>query len=336
MVDTLLGDCLVRMSPLRTSPVLLSVELQPIGGSMKARFSWAVLLLISATLQLHAQVIRGQKYLIRIPETALKLESWNLYNPSRTYVGTIDETAGAITVNGDGNWLNRVFPNDKPFILQKVRTDRQTGQHELQFEGENRTLKLRFVNEAAAASLAPHILVPSARPDEVAAYIAAADAAITSKVFSGPLASIPADRQQALLNAIRSITRIVPGAEEYKGKGYLVLRLGDGDNVYNSLKVNKTQRVSRRMTEVLSTIKAFHKAAGPCSEGIDGIKADARAAYRDFSDGYSPDHSSDEIEAYLPCSLIHQFAEDDITSQAFVNGSVILVGGDRVEVVLNQ
>jgi hypothetical protein len=318
--------------------VLLSVELQPSGGSMKAnRFGCAVLLLISATLTVHAQVVRGQKYVIRIPETALKLETWNIYNALwAAYGGTIDGPADTITVNGDGNWLNKVFPDDKPFTLQKVRTDRKTGEYELQFEGENRTLKLRFKNEAAATSLAPHVLVPSTRADEVAAYIAAANAAIASKVFSGPLASIPTDRQQALLNAIRSVTRIVPAAEEYKGKHYLVIRLGEGDNVYNSLKVNQTQRVSRRMTEVLSAIKSFHKRAGPCPDGIDGIKAVAQAAYKDFGGQYSPSHDSDEIEAYLPCTLIHQFSEADITSQALVNGSVILVGGDRVEVALNQ
>jgi hypothetical protein len=80
--------------------------------------------------------------------------------------------------------------------------------------------------------------------------------------------------------------------------------------------MNQTKRVSQRMSDVLGVIKSFDKAAGGCPEGLDGIKAEAQAAYRDFVTNKYGIDGVDEIQAYVPCSLIHQFAEADITSQA--------------------
>jgi hypothetical protein len=112
--------------------------------------------------------------------------------------------------------------------------------------------------------------------------------------------------------------------------------VGGGDYVFNTLQMNRAERVSRRMSDVLADVKALHKSMGGCTDGLDGIKVKAQAAYRNFVQSNSGAEGVDQISAYLPCALVEQFANADITSQALVNGSVILVDGDRVEVTLNQ
>ncbi|HXA15583.1 MAG TPA: hypothetical protein VN380_01220 [Thermoanaerobaculia bacterium] len=300
------------------------------------RFACVVLLLVGLSVSINAELARGQRYVIRVPSAALQFGGSSLWNGTVTYSATIDGTADAITVNGASDWLSKGFLNDQALTLQKMGTDRKTGQYELEFGGDKTVIKLRFANETTAATLVPRLMIAATNTAEIAAHMTAANAAIAVKIFAGPLSSTPVERQNRVLSAVRTFSKTPPAVEEYKGKRYLVIHLGAGEYVYNTLQMNQTKRVSQRMADVLGVIKSFDKAAGGCPEGLDGIKAAAQATYRDFVTNKYGIDGVDAIQAYVPCPLIHQFAEADITSQALANASIILVAGDRVEVTLNQ
>jgi hypothetical protein len=300
------------------------------------RFACVVFLLVGLSVSVNAELARGQRYVIRVPSAALLFEGSSLWNGTVTYSARIEGTADAITVNGAADWLSKGFPNDQALTLQKMGTDRKSSQYELEFGGDKIVIKLRFAGETTAATLVPRLLIAATNTDEIAAYMNAANATIAGKIFTGPLSSTPVERQKTFLSALRTFSKTPPAIEEYKGKHYVVIHLGSGEYVYNTLQMNQTKRVSQRMSDVLGVIKSFDKAAGGCPEGLDGIKAEAQAAYRDFVTNKYGIDGVDEIQAYVPCSLIHQFAEADITSQALANASIVLVAGDRVEVALNQ
>jgi hypothetical protein len=304
---------------------------------MKAiRFACVFFLLAGLSVSVNAQLARGQRYVIRIPTAALLFEGSSLWNGTVTYSATIDGTADAINVNGASDWLSKGYPNDQTVTLQKMGIDRKTGQYEIEFGGDKIVINMRFANDTTAAALATRLLISASNTDEISAHMIAANAAIAGKIFAGPLSSTPVERQKTILSAVRTFSKTPPAVEEYKGKHYLVIHLGAGEYVYNTLQMNQTKRVSHRMADVLGVVKSFDKAAAGCPEGFDGIKAVAQATYRDFVTNKYGIDGVDEIQAYMSCSLIHQFAEADITSQALANASIVLVAGDRVEVVLNQ
>jgi len=43
---------------------------------------------------------------------------------------------------------------------------------------------------------------------------------------------------------------------------------------------------------------------------------------------------SDDLEIYLPLEQVVKFVDADITSQQLIDGSIILLGGNRIQVPL--
>jgi hypothetical protein len=81
---------------------------------------------------------------------------------------------------------------------------------------------------------------------------------------------------------------------------------------------------------MLSKVKAFKGVAQ--AAGIDGVKFTAHIAYRDFlNETVAHD---DVLEIYLPLDLCSKFAEADITSQQLVDGSVVILNGNRIQTSL--
>lgn len=306
---------------------------------MKSKHLVGAVLLLAFGLSVHAQtaLVRGKKYVLRAPLTALTFEGSSLWNGAITYAATVEQAGDTATINAASDWLAKGYPDDQQLTLKKTRTDKKSGLYEIELGSDTgNTVKLRFANEQTAATLAPRLLIDASDAAEVKRSRENAYAEIAKSVFGGTLATVPAERQAAILAAVRKVSKQPPTIEKYKDKQYLGVGIGGGDYVYNTLQMNRSERVARRMADVLGSVKALHKDMGGCTDGIDGIKIDGQAAYRNFvASKYGAD-GVDQIAAYVPCSLIEQFANADITSQALVNGSVILVDGDRVEVTLNQ
>jgi len=125
------------------------------------------------------------------------------------------------------------------------------------------------------------------------------------------------------------------GSETYKDKLYLVVNLGESDTVYNELKLNQAARVAKVMNEKLLTVlKAL---ASPIADvaGIYGLKIEFQVPHRNFLNAgtYA---ETDKLEAYVPADAVKKFADADITSQQLVDGSVVIVNDNRVQVGLSE
>ena len=66
--------------------------------------------------------------------------------------------------------------------------------------------------------------------------------------------------------------------------------------------------------------------------GIDGVKLAVGIAYQDLVSETVP--HVDNLEVYVPLDLAMKFAEADITSQQLIDGSTVLLNGNRVQVSL--
>ena len=77
---------------------------------------------------------------------------------------------------------------------------------------------------------------------------------------------------------------------------------------------------------------AYDKALA--SVGLAGLRLDVGIPCRDFVD--SSDHGLDEVAWYIDSASIPALRDFEITSQEFVNSSVIVVNGTRVEVDLSD
>jgi hypothetical protein len=173
-------------------------------------------------------------------------------------------------------------------------------------------------------------IAPEGKTDS--AY-AASYAALGDRMFTGPLASFSADERRLLL-AFAHTTALSTqiASEDYKDNLYLVLSLPEDGSIWNDLKVNRAQRLGRLIGDRLSLLKAFAKVAVP-HDSIGGLKLEQGSRH-----GTAPDYrdaKADQVEAYFPLSLLVKFADADITSQALVNGSIILLNSDRIDVDLS-
>ena len=83
---------------------------------------------------------------------------------------------------------------------------------------------------------------------------------------------------------------------------------------------------------LLTILKAF---VSPVRETpfICGLKIELRIPHKSFTDQVAtPDY--DELELFVPNSVIRDFADLEITSQELVDGSVVIVNSNRVAVPL--
>ncbi len=149
-------------------------------------------------------------------------------------------------------------------------------------------------------------------------------------IFTGPLANLPEPIKLSLFGMVCSGGGTL-GTSDYKGRTYLEVTLGDDGVVYNTLQLNQSARVTKVINDrLLDDIKAFQGVAGLV--GIGGVKFALRIYFRNFVSESVP--TFDRLELYVPLDLAKKFADADITSQQLMDGSVVILNGNRVQVSL--
>lgn len=174
------------------------------------------------------------------------------------------------------------------------------------------------------------VIAPIGSADSV---IQASYAAISARVFVGPLEVFSESERTALLTyAHMTAVGSALGSEIFKGNTYLVIWLPGDGSTWNDLQVTRSQRVGRIINDQLALLKSFAAVVLPHGV-IHGLKLQQRS--RHGTAPYYTDSKSEVVEAYFPLDAIVAFANQDITSQALVDRSIILVDGNRVEVDLS-
>ncbi|HVB57855.1 MAG TPA: hypothetical protein VNE63_15705 [Candidatus Acidoferrales bacterium] len=149
-------------------------------------------------------------------------------------------------------------------------------------------------------------------------------------IFTGPLARLPEAIKLSLFGMVCSGQGTL-GTTEFKGRTYLAVTLGDDGTVYNTVQLNQSARVAKVINDrLLDDIKAFQGVASLV--GIDGVEFTVQIYFRNLVSETLP--TIDKLELYVPLGLASKFADQDITSQQLMDGSVIILNGNRIQVSL--
>ena len=279
---------------------------------------------------------KGATVTLKIPNAAITLEKVSVWTGAYSYTVYVDQDGDNYTVGSHPDWQDLGWPSQLVLSVNKVERKKEYTQVELDDPRGNH-IKLRFtpsVKDVSAALLA--LVHPGTLSDfQSSEYYQkqVADRHLP-KIFKGPLAAIPRDFQLKMIDGAGYDLNAV-GSETYKGRFFIVFR-DTGREIYNSIQLNQTARAARAMEKyIFAAMRGAYKALADI-EGLDGVKVELKVGYKDFvSEEYSQPHY-DELHIYATKDVLKKFAEDDITSQQFVNDSIVLVNGNRTDVSLNQ
>src|SRR5260370_34251062 len=96
--------------------------------------------------------------------------------------------------------------------------------------------------------------------------------------------------------------------------------------------MNSSARVAKIINErIIGRVKTLR---APAQEtGIDGLQFSAVINFHNFVN--EPTIRTDRLEVYLPLDLCMKFVDADVTSQQLIDGSIVLLNGNRIQVPLS-
>ncbi|CAN5141792.1 hypothetical protein BH18ACI2_BH18ACI2_05440 [soil metagenome] len=279
---------------------------------------------------------KGATITLKIPSGAISFEKVSIWSGSYSFTVQIDQNDEGYTVNGRSDWKDIGWPSQLVLYVNKVERKKEYTQVELDDVNGNH-IKLRFmpsvkdINAALLALVHQGSLYDFQLSDYYQKEIVER---FLPKIFKGPLAAIPREMQLQMIKGANYDLNAV-GSETYKGRYFMVFR-ASASEVYNTIQLNQPARIARAIEkDVLSTMRMAYKALAEVS-GLDGFKIELKVGHKNFvSEQYLPPYY-DDLHIYTTKDVIKKFAEDDTTSQQFINESIVLVNGNRVDVSLTQ
>jgi len=175
-------------------------------------------------------------------------------------------------------------------------------------------------------------------PDSPAAQalLEKAVARVVSPLFAKELASVPEERRSGLVAAIRTVGAGGVEPLTYRDSLYLSLSLGPHGNVFNTIQMNRTQRVARVTAEqLIPALRAIEKGLTGV-ETVQGVALEVGIAYKNFVRPDNGEAGLDKLEILVPRAELAKLADDEITSQQLVAAGVVRLNGNRIDVDLSQ
>jgi hypothetical protein len=278
---------------------------------------------------------KKQPLVIKIPRKLLRYENYSLMSGLPIYIADVSVAGEGITVAGESDWQLRGWPPMLTLFYEK--TNKKKEYIEIECRSTVAYAKLRFSPDMpnVEAALRQLVFLGSVESFESSAEFKALTEKLLPITFSGVLSQIPRDKQLRLLKDL-GYNDDGMGAVEFKGKQYIAFSATDPIAEFNSLQVNQAARVATVLKALV--LPAFNKVAPVITDanGIYGIKIKARIFYRDFLSELHQESHAEILEIYAPYDLVEKFFNLDITNQKLVDGSIVLVDGNRIEVDLSK
>jgi hypothetical protein len=292
-------------------------------------------LLLANALPANAQELKGgRRVLARVPLSVFDTIIPREYR-SDARVGQkglfarVSATPAGATVNGRSAWHEADFPELVPRSVGVIKRKKKEGETIISLKREDAPTIVLVIPTADEPRLWSSIAADTSAGEEL---VQLALPALRARYFTGPLDSISVQSKDRLLVYFRPYGGF--DVEEFKGQRYLHLSLSSADVVYNTLKLSESARVADQVrTRLLDMLKSFAPIAGELPEGF-GLKVSLPIYFRDFSSYRSA--TADQVEFFVPLEAIRAFSEADITSQDLMNRSIVLVNGNRTEVLLSE
>lgn len=189
----------------------------------------------------------------------------------------------------------------------------------------------------AAQALIDQFVVPGP-PDgsAVQALLEKAVARVMTPLFAKELAAVPEERRSGLVAAIRKAGAGKVEPLTYRDSLYLSLYLGPHGNVFNTIQMNRTQRVARVTTEqLIPALRAMERGLAGV-DAVQGVALQVGIAYKNFLNPGNEESGLDLVEILVPRAELAKLANDEVTSQQLVAASVVRLNGNRIDVDLSQ
>ena len=294
----------------------------------------AVLLFLGTGL-LNAEPTKGQTYVFAAPLEALTLEKTNIWGVASFRATVTAGPNGAPLLNGNAEWMGAGGPVLSPFTLRKDKTDKKTGTRLLVLGSNMAELSLSLDSATVTNATLDLLLLPASDVARISDYETRAFTALSGRLFAGDLSGIPVDTRVAYLKDRKGAPLPSVGVAVYKERKYLSLDLSTGTTVYNTLQLNQTQRVARAISQdLLPELKRAEPLLAAATDTIFGVKILCKIPWKNFMRTY--ENGTDSLELYVPSEKLRLFMNADITSQAMIDSSVVIVDGNRIDVNLSQ
>jgi hypothetical protein len=278
---------------------------------------------------------KQQPLVIRIPRKLLQYENDSIRSGLPIYTANLSVVGETIMVEGESDWQLRGWPPMLTLFYEKSSKDNE--RIEIEFRSSSAYVKLRFAADTpnVDAALRQLVFLGSAETFESTAEFKALTEKLLPIKFSGVLAEIPRDKQLQLLKDL-GYNDDEMSVVELKGKQYIAFSATYPAAEFNSRQVNQGARVATVLKALV--LPAFDKVAPVITDanGIYGIKIRTRIFYQDFLPKRNRKTRVEVLEIFAPYDMVEKLFNLEITNQKLVDGSIVLVNGDRIEVDLSK
>lgn len=150
--------------------------------------------------------------------------------------------------------------------------------------------------------------------------------------FTGTLAGLSEPTKDALVTIARDAQAALLQEQTYRGQPYLLLSVGpaalrqtDPGEFVRQLRLRSTVPETERLRDIINKrVLPLTKALSIALRGQGPSVGLAIAVYE----------PPDTLEVCIPIELALAFSADDISSQKLIDGSILLLGGNRIELSL--
>ena len=258
---------------------------------------------------------KGADYTIVVPLGLMEYEGVGGFAQNNRIYG--------VEVHEESDWGINFAHVETTSFEKTSRTD--NGLVEYEFRVDGRWVKLRVPDAAMFEQFA----APGSGEGDAAQRLVDAAVDRLSETAFGET-DIPRENWRDLVLYARVLgAQTLPPPATFRGNAYFTVDLGQDGTSYNSARLNETQRVSRVITDLLDRVKT----AGELADvGFAGLRLDTTISFRNFvSDS---DSGVDELIWYIDSALVPALRDFEITGQGFVDESVVIVNGTRMQVSL--
>jgi hypothetical protein len=286
---------------------------------------------------------KTQPVVIKIPRNLLKYEDYSFRGRVPIYTANVSVVGETLIVEGESDWQLRGWPPLLTVFYEKTSNEKEYT--EIEFRSSFAYVKLRFaaVTPNVEAALRELVFLGSAESFESSEEFIALTGKLLPIKFSGVLAEIPRDKQFQLMKDL-GYNDDEMGVAEFQGKQYIAFSPASRAAEFNSREVKQAARVATVLRDIV--LPAFDKIAPVITDakGIYGIKIRARIFYRDILPGSRRNRRSnvnqrpnvEVLDIFAPYDLVEKLYNFEITNQKLVDGSTVLVNGNRIEVDLSK
>jgi len=295
--------------------------------------------LVLAALPVSARDLKyvGDKVTVLIPDGIPFVKEKFMAFPVLTATFESDGQGGVRFTGVDPNRIPRLrqCTASGPAIPRK-KADRT--RIEIVCPGEGIWHLFALTNDLQAAQTLIDQFVVAGPPDGPAAQalLEKAVSQATAPLFAKELAAVPEERRSGLVAAIRQVNAGEVTPLTYRDSLYLSLDLGPHGNVFNTIQMNRTQRVARVTTEqLIPALRAMERGLAGV-EAVQGVALQVGIAYKNFVNPANGEAGLDLLEILVPRAELAKLANDELTSQQLVAASVVRLNGNRIDVDLSQ